>query len=226
MRWIFSLLALLLFFRGYSQTTDLNAKLQELAVQKDSTLGSLQHQDSVRTDLEFARKEKWARLEASETFPLFNAGKYSGVLPVADPTEVPDPNLQYKLLFEVTNNNPDSTIAQVNDQLIEVARILNLHIASGIPLAHLTAVVVVHGPVLVTLTRDGFFRKKYKTDNPNKGLIDQMSRAGVRFIACGQAMQFFDVPREALLPVIRVSLTAQTVLSTYRLKGFVRMELK
>jgi intracellular sulfur oxidation DsrE/DsrF family protein len=226
MRWIFSLLAVFLLMGGFSQKNDLDNQLRQLAAQKDSTLKSLQHADSVKTDMEFASREKWARLEALETFPLFHADKFSGVLPVKDPTEIPDPNLQYKLLFEVTVNNPDSTMGSLNEQLFEVARILNLHIASGIPLKNLTAVVVVHGAVLHILTQNDSFRKKYKTDNPNINLIGEMARAGVRFIACGQAMQFFDIPRDSLLPVIKVSLTAQTVLSSYQLKGFVLMELR
>jgi predicted peroxiredoxin len=52
-------------------------------------------------------------------------------------------------------------------------------------------------------------------------LIDELMKNGVKFIACGQAMNFFEVKQEDMVPNIRISLTAQTVLSNYQLKGFV-----
>jgi intracellular sulfur oxidation DsrE/DsrF family protein len=226
MRWMLSIVACLLFGGGFCQTNPLDSQLQLLKEQKDSTLKVLLHADSLRTDREFAEKEKWIRLKAAETFPLINAGTYSGVLPVKDPTEIPDPHLQYKLLFEVTQDNPDSMTGQYNLQLVEVARILNLHIASGIALKNITPVIVVHGPALKALTGDDFYRKKFNIDNPNRALIDELTKAGARFIACGQAMQMQQRPKESLLPEVHVSLTAQTVLSSYRLRGFVLMELK
>jgi len=38
-------------------------------------------------------------------------------------------------------------------------------------------------------------------------------------------MQFFNVNKEALLPIFKVSRTAQTVLSSYQLQGYVKMRL-
>lgn len=49
---------------------------------------------------------------------------------------------------------------------------------------------------------------------------------GAKFIACGQALAFFEVERESLLPVVKVSLTAQTVISGYQVKGYVLEEIR
>jgi len=56
-------------------------------------------------------------------------------------------------------------------------------------------------------------------------LISDLEKIGAKFIACGQAMEFFEVKREELLPEVKISLTAQTVITQYQLKGFVLHQL-
>jgi len=188
---------------------------------KDSALKAVIHADSLKIDHEFAEKERWDKLFAKEEFPVINAGKYSGVFPVKDITEVPDPNMQYKLLYEMSEENPDSALNETDYSLVEIARLINLHVASGIPLKNLSIIVVAHGPVLHSISTDQAYQKKFKMNNPNLKLIKDLEKAGVRFIACGQAMSFLNVKEEDLLPGIKISLTAQTALSGYQLKGYV-----
>jgi intracellular sulfur oxidation DsrE/DsrF family protein len=188
---------------------------------RDSTLHAMFRNDSIKVSKEFADKAKWEKLSARSEFPLIKGGKYSGVIPINDPTEIPDPNIDYKILFEVTGNNPDSTIKEINAGLDEIAREINLHVASGIPAKRIIPVIVVHAGALNAIKNNEAFKKKYKIDNPNIRLIHDLEKIGAKFIACGQAMEFFDVKREELLPEIRISLTAQTVITGYQLKGYV-----
>jgi intracellular sulfur oxidation DsrE/DsrF family protein len=145
------------------------------------------------------------------------------VVPVIDPTEIPDPNQDYKILFELVANNPDSIVKEYNAGLAEVARVINLHVASGIPVKKIFPVVVIHAGALKAVTNNTYFNSKYKMDNPNIKLVEQLEKLGTKFIACGQAMAFFDLKKEDLLPLVKVSLTAQTVLTSYQLKGYVWM---
>lgn len=155
-------------------------------------------------------------------YPLIKSSKWSGVLPVTNVTEKPDPSMQYKLLMEEVIPIKDSAAAkEINEGLSEVGRFINLHIASGIPKNKLDVVVVVHGAALYALYTNEVYRKKYGIDNPNIVLINELMKNGVKFIACGQAMNFFDVKQEEMVPNIKISLTAQTVLSNYQLKGYV-----
>ena len=62
-------------------------------------------------------------------------------------------------------------------------------------------------------------------DNPNMKLIEELEGLGAKFISCAQAMFFFEVDKEALLPMFKVSLTAQTVLSSYQMKGYVKYRI-
>jgi intracellular sulfur oxidation DsrE/DsrF family protein len=130
--------------------------------------------------------------------------------------------MRYKILVEDVIPVRDSVSAKdVNRGLTEVGRIINLHIASGIPKNKLDIVVVVHGPALFSLYTNPEYHKKYGIDNPNIPMMDELVKNGVRFIVCGQAMNFLDIKKEELDPRVHISLTAQTVLSGYQLKGYV-----
>lgn len=188
---------------------------------KDSTHRALFHEDSIKVEKEFADKAKWERVEAKAQYPLLKGSKNSGVIPVKDAVEIPDPNIDYKILFELTGNNPDSTAKDINAGLDEIARVINLHIAAGIPTKRIIPVIVVHAAALHALKNNEAYQKKYKLDNPNIRLINDLKKIGAKFIACGQAMEFFEVKKEEFLPDIKISLTAQTVLTQYQLRGYV-----
>lgn len=199
-----------------------------LTFSRDSALRSTIHRDSMKIEHQYAIKEHqnvfkahFKQLIKEEKFPVINAGIYSGVLPVQDITEIPDPSLQYKLLFQSTQSNPDSLMNKPDEDLVQIARIINLHVASGIPLKNISIVVVIHGPGLVTICNDAYYQKRFKVDNPNLKLIKELEKIGTRFIACGQAMDLMMLNKSDLLPLVKVSLTAQTALTGYQLKGYV-----
>jgi intracellular sulfur oxidation DsrE/DsrF family protein len=216
---ITTIIGAVLCFTGMAQTTASTKFL------KDSSLRSLMHADSLKIEKQYAEIERWDKLRASAVYPVFNAGEFSGVVPVKDPTEIPDPTITYKLLFELTDNNADSVIKEANYGLVEVSRIINLHAASGIPVGKILPVIVVHAGALNAFCTNDRYKEKYKTDNPNLKLISELKNFGARFIACGQAMAFKKFTREDMLPEVKISLTAQTVLSGYQLKGYVLYSL-
>ena len=218
---LFLFMASLVSLASFSQTFNIDSSLKVLKFQKDSTLHAMIHADSAKVEKEFAEKIKWDKIKSVLLYPLLKGGDNSGIIPVENPTEIPDPNIEYKLLFELTSNNPDSAVKEINFGLTEVARVINLHIASGIPLKKIIPVIVVHAGALNAITTNQYYKEHYKIDNPNFKLINDLKKIGTEFIACGQAMAFFDIKKEALLPLVKVSLTAQTVLSSYQLKGFV-----
>ena len=129
--------------------------------------------------------------------------------------------IDYKLLFELTGNNPDSLAKQINFGLMEVVRKINLHFASGIPLKKIFPVIVVHAGALNAITTNKYYQEHHKLDNPNIKLINELVKPGAKFIACVQAIAFLNIKAEDLLPLVKISLTAQTVLSSYQLKGYV-----
>ncbi|MEO8085871.1 MAG: DsrE family protein [Bacteroidota bacterium] len=178
--------------------------------------------DAITRRKEIADSLKMERLLALEQFPFIKGGKWSGVIPVDSPTEIPDPKRDYKLLFEFTAKNPDSITTEINSGIDEVIHVLNLHVASGILPARLFPVILVRGPGMEALMNNSAYKKKHGVDNPNLKVINDLEKkAGARFIVCGQSMAFSEVKKEDLLPDVKISLTAKTVLSNYQLQGYV-----
>ena len=169
---------------------------------------------------------KMEKLLATAQYPYVKGSIWSGVIPVADPTEISDPRRDYKLLFELTAKNPDSLAKEINSGLDEVARVLNLHFASGIPAKHIIPVIIIHGPGIEAVMNNGSYKKKHSMDNPNVSLIHDLENIGAKFIVCGQAMAFVEITKEDLLPEIKISLTAQAVLSKYQLQGYVLYSIR
>ncbi len=223
-------LLLILFFLSativYCQTYNTDSAISVLKKQKDSTLRAMISADSAKVEKEFAEALRWEKLKGVTQYPQFKGNDFAGVVPVSDLTEIPDPNMDYKLLFELVANNPDSLSKVANYSLVEVSRIINLHVAAGIPVKKISPVIVIHAEALKAFTHNGYYQEKYKTDNPNLTLIKELQAIGGKFIACGQALSFINLDRKALLPEIKISLTAQTVLSMYQLKGYVLYFIK
>ncbi len=189
---------------SFSQSNDVNKHLADsiAGARKDST--------------------KFARLSGIAYYPLIKAGPFSGVLPVEGVDEIPDLKKEYKLLFEFTLIDKDTSHKKLNPGLVEIARILNLHVASGIPISQIHPVIVVHGgSALHSIENNDAYKKMYNTENPNTKIIQDLMQNGARFIACGQAMQIWDVNKADLFKGTKVSLTAQTVLSNYSEQGYV-----
>lgn len=159
------------------------------------------------------------------TYPLIKSDPMSGVLPVPVIDEWPDTNQVYKLLFVWTYGSRDSAkLAKNNPALADIGRVVNLHIASHIPLYNLQLAAAVHGPSIFSLLNDAAYEQRFHHKNPNSTLIHELQDAGMKFIACGQAMSFLDVKKTELMQGIKVALTAQSIITSYEMKGFVAID--
>jgi intracellular sulfur oxidation DsrE/DsrF family protein len=163
------------------------------------------------------------------TFPAIKSASWAGVVPVQPIDERPDPNMQYKLLFELTGfalkGEDSSAKTEINIGLSEVARQINLHEANGIPRKNIHVVVVTHASAMYCFLTNEKYKKKYGIDNPNIALIKELQDYGVKMLVCGQAMTFFNLETEDLVPGIKQVLTAQTVISSYQLNGYVYYDM-
>jgi intracellular sulfur oxidation DsrE/DsrF family protein len=155
-------------------------------------------------------------------YPAIKEAKFmAGVMPVKEIDEKPDPNIRYKLLMELTSfDGKDEALKEINGPLGEVARKINLHVAAGIPKNRIDLVLVVHAGALFAFMNNEKYKRMYGVDNPNIALIKELQGFGANIIVCGQAMTWLHLERSDMLPGIKQALTAQTVLSTYELKGY------
>ncbi len=124
-------------------------------------------------------------------YPLIKSSTWSGVIPVDNIDEKPDVNMHYKLLMEITTGFKDSAAGKINDAIAEIGRLVNIHVQAGIPKQNIDLIIVAHGPILRSFYNNDVYKKKYKVDNPNIAVYNELLNAGAKFIACGQAMSFF-----------------------------------
>ena len=207
------IIAGMLCIAGFAQKND------TLKIKKDNILQSMIHADSVNIEKQYAEREHWDEIKTSTIFPVFAAGEFSGVVAVKDANEIPDPNMEYKLLFELKANNPDSVASEINIGLVEVARTINLHVTYGIPFNKIIPVILIHGGALNAFCTNVYFKEKYKIDNRNLKLIGELKKTGTKFIASGQAMAFSKVIKKDLLPDIKYHLQLKLFYQATRLKA-------
>ncbi len=169
----------------------------------------------------------WEALKATAFFPVINAGEWSGVLPVKNIQARPDATQKFKLLINLTLWDGDTaSVRKISGGIGEIGRLINLHVAAGIPMENLDIVVVVHRSALFAFLTDSAYQGKYKSKNPNLETIKKMSAMDVKFIGCGQAEQFLSIQEIDLVPEIRTALTAQVMLSNYQMKGYAMFKIE
>ena len=140
--------------------------------------------------------------------------------PGGDAKEFPDPNLTYKVVFDVSKAAPK--IDAVNPALETVARYLNTLAKYGVPADHRKIAVVFHqdGTEIVE-NNEAFKARNVGHDNPNIALIRSLKKAGVDFRVCGQAVQAKKIDPKTIQPEIELDLWALTTLVNLQLRGYV-----
>lgn len=156
-------------------------------------------------------------------YPVIKGHKYAGVLPVAGIDEKPDPTLQYNIVVDATGYSKDST--KVNWVLYNIGRIYNLHVEAGIPKEQINIVVALHNLAGDAFYTNKVYQEEYEVENPNVDLINELKANGVRFLMCGQSLAFSGKKKNDLLPGTNVTLTAQTTITSYQLKGYALLSM-
>ena len=116
----------------------------------------------------------------------------------------------YRVVFDVAKG-PESPADQ-NPSLITLARFLNMHAASGVPVEDIHLAIVVHGGAIhdVSTERAG----------QNADLVAALVEHGVRFYVCGQSAAWYDVSSEDLLPGVDLALSAMTMHALLQADGY------
>jgi intracellular sulfur oxidation DsrE/DsrF family protein len=143
---------------------------------------------------------------------------FGGIFEIPYAEEKPDPTLDYKIIVEVVSNT--EKYDSINWPLYNVARLLNLHAAGGVPKEKIQVVVVIHGSAAFTVLNNETYKAKYGTDNPNLKLYQELHQAGVKMFVCGQSLIARKIDRFKMVPEVKVATSALTTLTTHQLKGY------
>lgn len=143
---------------------------------------------------------------------------FGGIFEIPYAMEKPDPSVNYNIVIEVErmSDKPDT----LNWALNNVARMLNLHAVGGVPREKMNVVLAIHGGATYTVMNNEAYRAKYKMDNPNLKVYQQLQSAGVKMFVCGQSLIAREVDRNKMVQEVKVSVSMLTILTTYQLKGY------
>jgi intracellular sulfur oxidation DsrE/DsrF family protein len=143
---------------------------------------------------------------------------YGGIYAMPEAVETPSADLSYNIVIDVRSgpSSPD----QINPALNNIARMLNLHAVGGISPDKIKVKAVIHNLATPTIATNATYQAKFGMDNPNIGLIQELTDAGVELFVCGQSMIGRDYPLDGLNTNIKLSISAITVMTTYEIQGY------
>jgi intracellular sulfur oxidation DsrE/DsrF family protein len=156
----------------------------------------------------------------SYIFPVIK--NYGGIYDITDAIEKPDPDLQYNIVIDLATGSEPAD--QVHFGLNNIARMINLHYMGGVPKENLNIIVAVHNEATYTLLDNDSYRARYKKDNPNLTLYDELCNAGVKFFVCGQSLISRKVDPKKIHPQVGIATSMLTVFTTYQLKGYAALK--
>lgn len=158
-----------------------------------------------------------AAAQPAQNLPLPSAGVARNV-PGA--RELPDPHLMYKIVFN--DPTPAKKPGTVSPGLKAIGRYYNTLIHYGVPADHIEFAVVLHRGTTDSILKNAFYRKRHKgMDNPDLPMIQKMSKLGIRFHVCGQAVLAAKINPKWIMPQVELDLWAWTTLTNFRLRGYI-----
>ncbi|MFN8065121.1 MAG: DsrE family protein [Vicinamibacterales bacterium] len=163
-------------------------------------------------------------MRAADTKTTLLVPGYEPARDVAGAAELPDPKIDYKILFSVSNGAKDRD-AEVNPMLPTIARYLNTLGKYSVPKEHRHLVVMFHqrNPDFDIVMTNEAYKARYGKDNPNIALIHALKQAGVEFRACGQALGGRKIDAKDVNPDIQIDLWAMTSMLNLQMKGWARV---
>ncbi|MCB0472959.1 MAG: DsrE family protein [Flavobacteriaceae bacterium] len=161
-------------------------------------------------------------------FMLFNGIMYAqfkglivdnyGVTYRVNPDATYDSVKNYKVLFDVYVDSEEHS--KVNPQLTNIAEYLNKRLESGVSRDSLDIVVLFHGPATKDVLNDQAYLRFFKSENPNKAIIDSLLNEKADLMVCGQTYKGNAYNKDEKLPNVKMALSAAAVLAWYQSAGY------
>ena len=154
------------------------------------------------------------------TEPVFGPHiEIGGPVFLVDDRDVPlQTGHKYRVVFDV-KDYPEG-MDNLNIELENVARFINMHGQHGVPLEDMDIAVVVHGKALFAAMNNETYIEMHGIDNPSLTLMNELAGAGVKLFACGQSLGFRGLDKSVLADTVKVSLSAMTTLVPLQAEGY------
>ncbi len=151
-----------------------------------------------------------------KAFPVIK--NFGAAIEIPFATVTIDPKVDYKILIDVVTaaDKPE----MINENIENIARIINLHALGGVSAKKLHVVAVFHGGAVMNILNNVEYRKKFGIDNPNMAIFTALKDAGIPMYVCGQTLFKRNVDISTVVPEILPALSAITTITTYTAKGY------
>ena len=143
---------------------------------------------------------------------------FGETFPVINPEIKTDTTATFKVIFDVAASSSERDV--INKQIVTAARFLNMHANEGMHPKQLKVAMTIHGGAWQDVLSNKAYKEKFGVDNPNTGLIDQLTEAGADIIICGQTASFRGMSRGDVNPNVKFALSAMTALLQYQNNGY------
>jgi intracellular sulfur oxidation DsrE/DsrF family protein len=158
-------------------------------------------------------------VEAEENLPVpgYDAGRNlpGALLP-------PDPNVEYKVVFDLTKKDDD--LDDPYPMLPLIAMYVNTLARFDVPPENRKIAVVLHqGSGLIGLRNEEFKARNDGHDNPNIELIKKLHTAGVTFHQCGLGVAAREIDHADIMDEIQIDYWALTTLIELGRQGYVKI---
>ncbi len=146
---------------------------------------------------------------------------YNAAQDIPGAKELPDPNVDYKVVFSVGAKANDN---EIHPTLKTIALYLNTLAHNGVPASHRHIAAVFHqGGGDAVLANDVYKARHNGVDNPNIAMLKELKEAGVELRVCGQGLLGKKLEPSQVLPGVQVDLWAMTTMVNLQLRGYVRI---
>ena len=142
---------------------------------------------------------------------------YGKISPIENPQERPDPNLDYKVVVNVTKAGENGGWPPEMEKAAKVANLLAVY---GVPANHRHIVVIIQGPATNSVMGPAAMQARGLGVNRTADLVAKLNAAGVRVDVCSQALAAAKILPSEVMNGIQVDLSALTTLTTLELKGY------
>jgi len=157
--------------------------------------------------------------QSDDALPIPHVG---AELDVPGAVEMPDPNLEYKVVFDIVGAPEDPS--QINPRIVNAARFLNTLAKNGVPAKNRQIAIVLHREATEAVLKDEAYRARHDGhDNPNAELLRQLKQAGVDIRQCGQALIGRKIDPANMLPEVQLDYWAMTTLLKFQFDGYVKV---
>ena len=141
---------------------------------------------------------------------------------IPDAQEKPDASLDYKIVFDM--QTAGATAGDMSPGLRMIGTLINTYEKYGVAPDHLHLQAVFHGETILLVLDDATYKARTGfAHNPNAVLLQELTKAGLKMVVCGQSalQQHYDF--KSILPMAQINLSASVTFINLAARGYTRM---